>query len=224
LPPILDRLLNPYHYNRLSEIFRLIETGKTVLDVGCDGGELTIGFLKKHELVVGVDRSFRQILIAKANSRGLARVEFLVGEASYLSFPDESFDIVTSLDVVEHVEDDYAFLSEVHRVLKPGGFCLITTPNRQRLSSFVRKKKFPYKIGEDPRVGEESVHVREYTKRELKALLETCGFHVERMLSTFLGFSFLRGALSVGLPAPILQAFCYEIIAKARKPESKKLP
>jgi SAM-dependent methyltransferase len=66
--------------------------------------------------------------------------------------PDNSFDCVVSFQVIEHIHDDGFFLQEIHRVLKPGGIALITTPNRKMSLS-----RNPW-------------HVREYLPSELKAL------------------------------------------------------
>jgi len=68
---------------------------------------------------------------------------------------NESFDYAVSFQVIEHIKQDREFVSEIHRVLKPGGKLLLSTPNR--LMSLSRN---PW-------------HVREYTSAELQALLET---------------------------------------------------
>ena len=67
---------------------------------------------------------------------------------------DDSFDSVVSFQVIEHIQDDYLFLKEIHRVLKPGGTAILTTPNRKM--SLTRN---PW-------------HVREYLPQELKTLAE----------------------------------------------------
>jgi len=64
-------------------------------------------------------------------------------------FADNSFDIVVTFQVIEHIQDDVGFLKEIHRVLRPGGFAIITTPNR------------PMSLSRNP------WHIREYTGREL---------------------------------------------------------
>lgn len=66
---------------------------------------------------------------------------------------DNSFDFVITFQVIEHIEDDNAFVSEIHRVLKPGGKLVVTTPNK------------PLSITRNP------WHVREYTPTELDVLL-----------------------------------------------------
>ncbi len=65
---------------------------------------------------------------------------------------NNSYDVVVSFQVIEHIEDDFMFLKEIHRVLKPGGTALLTTPNRKM--SLTRN---PW-------------HIREYLPNELTAL------------------------------------------------------
>lgn len=69
-------------------------------------------------------------------------------------FDDNSFDSVVSFQVIEHIKDDNLFLKEIHRVLKPGGIALLTTPNR------------PLSLSRNP------WHVREYTATELTQLAQ----------------------------------------------------
>jgi len=57
------------------------------------------------------------------------RVTFLTADATALPFPDGSFDVVTLLDVLEHIPDDRAAAAEALRVVRPGGWVLVTTPN-----------------------------------------------------------------------------------------------
>lgn len=57
------------------------------------------------------------------------QVRFVVGDATELPFPDDSFDVVTFLDVLEHIPDDARAVAEATRVLRPGGFVLVTTPS-----------------------------------------------------------------------------------------------
>ena len=63
---------------------------------------------------------------------------------------DNSFDSIVSFQVIEHIQDDMLFLKEIHRVLKPGGIALLTTPNRRMSLS-----RNPW-------------HIREYLSDELK--------------------------------------------------------
>jgi 2-polyprenyl-3-methyl-5-hydroxy-6-metoxy-1,4-benzoquinol methylase len=76
-------------------------------------------------------------------------------QTTFPSIPasDHSFDFVVSFQVIEHIQDDHAFVKEVHRVLKPGGKFIVTTPNK------------PMSITRNP------WHIREYNPLELEKLL-----------------------------------------------------
>ncbi len=76
---------------------------------------------------------------------------------------DNQFDFVVSFQVIEHIEDDHAFVAEIHRVLKPGGKFIVTTPNIKM--SLTRN---PW-------------HVREYTIEELDGLLREKFAEVEQL-------------------------------------------
>src|SRR3989441_13111280 len=87
-----------------------------ILDVGCGTGA-NLQMLSMFGVAEGVDVSAEALEFCRA--RGLARVR--QGAAESLPFEDASFDLVTGLDVVEHLDDDLAGLTEMRRVLRPGG-------------------------------------------------------------------------------------------------------
>lgn len=84
--------------------------------------------------IVGID--IDPYKIKKAKDRGILTI---LGSALDLPFKNNSFDLVTSLHVIEHIKHEQVttFISEILRVLKPGGFFIIITPNRRRLTSAV---------------------------------------------------------------------------------------
>ncbi len=106
-------------------------------------------------------------------------------DAEHDRFPydDASFDLVMWCEVIEHLtENPVHTLSEIHRVLKPSGHLVVSTPNATRADSvynFLMGKNIydPYHLGA-PLGG--SRHSREYTLPELRDLLEGCGYTVER--------------------------------------------
>jgi SAM-dependent methyltransferase len=102
--------------------------------------------------------------IGFCRERGLQDVR--LGEAANLPFGDGSFDLVTALDVVEHLDDDVAAFREMKRVLRPGGQILVTVPAHRFL------------WGDQDEV---NMHKRRYTARELRQRLVESGFDVVRI-------------------------------------------
>lgn len=104
-------------------------------------------------------------------------------EQDTFPYPDNTFDVVTWCEVIEHLtENPVHALAEIHRVLKPGGALVLSTPNASRADSIVnfllgRNIYDPYHLGA-PLKG--SRHSREYTLSELKELLEGCGYSLDR--------------------------------------------
>lgn len=100
--------------------------GGPILDVGCNNGYGTA--MLRAELqhpVIGVDVSERAIKAARARYGG----DFRQVDGTDLPFPDQGFDMVTSFQVIEHIDGLEPYLSEIGRVLRPGGKALFTTPN-----------------------------------------------------------------------------------------------
>ena len=101
---------------------------RRVLDVGCGtGGMLTA--LQAFGEVQGIDSDASAI--ASCHQRGISKA--IVADSPPIPFPDNSFDLVTSFDVLEHVDDDTELLSEIHRVLAPGGTFVVAVPAYQML-------------------------------------------------------------------------------------------
>jgi len=99
--------------------------GKHILDVGCGLGMYVRRFLQFSDEVYGVDIDEEKV--AKA-SQDLAHIQ--QAPAEILPFADETFDVILSHEVLEHVENDRAAVVEAYRVLKPGGRLVVFAPNR----------------------------------------------------------------------------------------------
>ena len=137
--------------------------GGRVLDVGCGTGT-NAGVLRAHgRRVVGVDYRPEGLRAAQQEQRGDA--VFVQASATHLPFVDGAYDVVTALDVLEHVDDRTA-LDEIRRVLRPGGSILITVPAMPWLWS----------VRDD-----EAGHLRRYRRSGLIELLSSGGLELQRV-------------------------------------------
>lgn len=133
--------------------------GFSVLDIGCGSGG-NIKILGEFGEVTGFDISEEALTFAKTHK---AFKNLVQGNAEYLPFADASFDLVSALDVLEHMPDDRRAIQEIFRVLKKGGFALITVPAHHWLWS---------------RHDEALHHLRRYTTDELRGKLLNAGFYI----------------------------------------------
>ena len=103
----------------------------TLLDIGCGGGYLTEAFARLGCQTTGIDLSQSSIQAARkhAESQELT-IDYKVGSATALEFEDDSFDVLSCCDVLEHIEDWPAAVQEISRVLRPGGLFFFDTINR----------------------------------------------------------------------------------------------
>jgi SAM-dependent methyltransferase len=144
-----------------------------ILDVGCGTGA-NLELLRKYGDAEGVDVSPEALAFCR--TRGLENVR--QGEAERLPYEDGTFDLVTGLDVVEHLDDDVAGLSEMRRVLRPGGHALL----------FVPAFMFLWGVQDDV-----SHHRRRYTLSGLRRVVREAGFEVER--ATYANITFFAPIL-----------------------------
>jgi len=152
-----------------------------ILDVGCGTGANLL-LLSQYGDAEGVDIS--EDALAFCRERGLEKVKLGAGEE--LPYDDGTFDLVTALDVVEHMDDDLAGLREMRRVLRPGGRVLL----------FVPTFMFLWGLQDDV-----SNHRRRYRLPELRRVLEQAGFEIERMtyanITFFLPILFVRKLMRI---------------------------
>ncbi|MCD9186242.1 MAG: class I SAM-dependent methyltransferase [Pyrinomonadaceae bacterium] len=165
---ILEEFLRQIIRNRKSEV-----RNPKILDVGCGTGA-NLEMLAQFGESEGVDVSDDALAFCKAKGLRVHK-----GLAEKLPFADESFDVVTALDVVEHLDDDVAGLKEMHRVLKTGGKTLIFVP------------AFMWLWGVQDDI---SNHRIRYTKKQIVERLKKAGFTIER--ATYANWTFFAPILA----------------------------
>ena len=111
--------------------------GLSILDVGCGGGLLSEALARLGAQVVGVDASPGNVAAARLHAQSQnVTVDYRLGEPAEVLSPQERFDVVLALEVVEHVSDVSAFLATAAACLAPGGMLFVSTIDRT-FKSFV---------------------------------------------------------------------------------------
>ena len=134
-----------------------------ILDAGCGSGR-TLVELARYGAVTGIELNEQAAEVARSRDLGEVRV----GRLEELPWPDERFDLITCLDVIEHTADDRATLGELRRVCRPGGWLLVTVPAYPALWSMH---------------DEANHHYRRYSRAALRAAAAAGGWTLARMSS-----------------------------------------
>lgn len=204
------------------------------LDIGCYDGEITMSLLgnKGFSSIAGVDKD--EVALKKASKLG---INAKMNDANdRIIFPDSYFDVILSNQVIEHLNDSDKFLEEVTRLLKPGGYAIISTENASSwcnifasvmgwqifsLTNFSNKK---VSIGNPLSLHKSLtsrmytsawVHTRIYNIYGLQEYLEVCGFKIEGVAGA--GYFPLPAALG-----NIDKTHAHFITFKARKPKNQE--
>lgn len=134
---------------------------KIVLEAGCGAGYGADILAKVAKKVYGVDTSLGSIKDCHERF-GHKKLEFKVQNIAKLDFSDNFFDLITCFEVIEHIIDYDLAISEFLRVLKPGGFLILSTPNKEVYSPGTKKPFYPF-------------HFKEFTLTDLKKTLSRFG-------------------------------------------------
>ena len=171
-----------------------------ILDIGCGSG-LMLNSLEKIGVTSGMDMSDEAISFSQEIFSGTIKKGSLPSNVPYA---DDQFDLITALDVIEHIDDDQASLEKIRGLLKKNGKCILTVPAYMCLWS---------------QFDELNEHKRRYTKTELLEKLSIAGFSIEKLsyyntllfplvyivrkLNNLLG---RHGASDVDMPNPLVNS------------------
>jgi ubiquinone/menaquinone biosynthesis C-methylase UbiE len=145
------------------EFVRGLPPADRALDLGVGDGR--VASLLNVTKLVGADVS--QVALDRARTRLPDADLVLIESDEPLPFADNEFDLVTCIETLEHVRDVQLALSEIRRVLRPGGTLALTTPASARWRVLYKGLEHPF-----------SPHIRSFTRRSLRTTLETMGFHI----------------------------------------------
>ena len=130
---IIDYLLRQTYFEQKRGVLSLFkkDSNALLLDCGCGDGSFTreVANVIGAKDIYGIDIMRSNVL--KANDRGIKAV---LGDLDdYILFDDDSFDVIMANQVIEHLKHTDKFIKEIYRVLKRGGYVVVSTPN---LASF----------------------------------------------------------------------------------------
>ncbi|MGB9175270.1 MAG: methyltransferase domain-containing protein [Methanoregula sp.] len=162
-----------YHTHLSNHLMKALPEGGNLLDIGCGTGLFVEKYIRHGGQGTGLDISGK--MVAKARRR-CPDCEFIVGTGESLPFKDCSFNAVSSVLVFSYVKNPVAMLSEVYRVLEPGGSLAICTMGKKLITRGIPSL---YKISEKIRVNH--VVMRDfgehyYNESEMFGLFDTTGF------------------------------------------------
>ncbi len=185
--PVLRKFFKRFDLHREDLALSLLDGGEKLLDVGCGSGSLMFKARDRFKEVYGIDISPSRIKEAQKS----AIMKF--GESNNLRFllcninekidlPDEMFDTVTAIAVIEHVFDPYFVISEINRVLKQGGLFIVEVPNiaylRHRIHLLFGKLPVISSPSNWKEIGWDGGHLHYFTKKTFCQLLKECGFEI----------------------------------------------
>jgi glycosyltransferase involved in cell wall biosynthesis/2-polyprenyl-3-methyl-5-hydroxy-6-metoxy-1,4-benzoquinol methylase len=162
---------DPNYRQELAVLARLKPTGK-LLDVGAH-----CGFFLRMARGMGWELHGVEPSPAAELAREFFGLEVHRGHVEELGFPDESFDLVTLIDVLEHIDRPPKLLAEVRRLLKPDGLVFVKTPNARY--NLFKLRLFHQTLGlQDVEIFDAKEHVAHYSRETLGWLLGKAGFEV----------------------------------------------
>ncbi|HQW43790.1 MAG: class I SAM-dependent methyltransferase [Chitinophagaceae bacterium] len=159
-------------------------SGKTVLDIACGEGYGSNLLSAKATHVTGMDAD--AITIEKATAKYKRdNLYFVQSKAEKIAAADTEFDIVVSLETLEHLSDHTAMMKEIKRVMKPGGLLIISTPDKKEYT--------------DKRMYKNPFHIKELYRNEFEELLKSTFIHVQIFTQQMTHSSFINVAESEGI-------------------------
>lgn len=185
----LRRLLRKYDLDRYAIAEQLIHPSKKIFDIGCGEGYLLLRLKDKFDELYGLDVAPSRLKEAETKLKEIDsfkafKFKFIEGNADNpLPFPNDFFDVITCIAVMEHVYDIFSLVKEMYRVLKPGGYVIAEVPNiaylKHRISlllGLLPVTSSPYNWKE---VGWDGGHIHYFTMNRFCQLFESRGFQIK---------------------------------------------
>jgi 2-polyprenyl-3-methyl-5-hydroxy-6-metoxy-1,4-benzoquinol methylase len=171
-------------YNVLLDEFEEYRQTNKILDVGCGRGWFLIEAKKRGWKVYGTEYSQTAVKLCRENG-----IEMKEGELDLALFDDKDFDVITSFEVIEHINNPHKELKLIYNLLRKGGLFYCTTPNFNSLMRYYLKDK--YNIIEYPE------HLSYYTKSTLNKIVKKNDLIPIKFLSTGISISRINASKNV---------------------------
>lgn len=171
--------INPPRMEFIQEYVPL--AGKAVLDVGCGGGILSESLAKSGAQVSALDMSPELINVAKHHSQmnNLSINYFTTSIEEYVDQHSDRFDVITCMELLEHVPDPQSIIASCAKLLKPNGYLFLSTINRNMKAYLFTILGAEYVLKLLPK------HTHDYAKfirpSELSSVLRAENFNVEKI-------------------------------------------
>ena len=170
----INLLQKYWHYRRVAEVGKFSqEQPGPILDIGSADGYFTrrlLNFTGAGE-IIGIDVLKTSVNYAKHRYQAIKALKFQLGDAEKLAFANNKFTSVYILEALEHVHDASKVLSEIYRVLKPGGYTIILVPSE----NWLFKLGWPIWTHTRGRVWNDT-HLNFFTGSKLPQLAKRIGF------------------------------------------------
>ncbi len=163
--------INSKRYHEWLRTFESYRLNGTLLDIGCGSGQFLSAARSFGWRLCGTEiaESARDVLDANG-------FEVFYGKLKEAGFHEEHFDVITMLELIEHLADPLEYLEEAFRILRRGGLLFVTTPNFNSLSRFL--------IGDSWRVIDVPEHLHYFSVGSLKRILARTGFRIISLKTT----------------------------------------
>lgn len=166
-------------YNELLDAFEPFRKTNKILDIGCGVGYFLIEAKKRGWEVYGTELSLESANICLEKGINIEK-----GTLNAKNYEPELFDVMTSFEVIEHINNPRLELKNFNKILRPGGLVYVTTPN---FNSMLRYRlKAAYNIITYPE------HLTYYTPKTLQTIFELSGFKKLKILTTGISLTRLR--------------------------------
>ena len=172
----------------LAIIDRLNLNDKNILDIGCYNGTFLSLIKNRNNNFFGIEAS--EWGLNKSRQKGIEVNQYFFDDTTRLPSADGYFDVVVAGEIIEHIYNTNFFLEEIQRILKPAGKLILSTPN---IASLGRRIFLLFGINPiielSPNEPDSSGHIRYFTSKSLRQLLEKHKFKILSSQSDCVNFS-----------------------------------